>query len=349
MSSSLQQHISILSFIITIVYSHHAVLTPITKRINRTSVITNINDVNLYGDQWLVNTQSEDQWQFIVLIDPSYGFHDKFSSSIIFTVNSNQAEFFPGDELIFGVTASNAEYISFKIPLSVEQPNQIYPLCNPSKTSTQLFATGDISSIPQTDRDCDIAGGSCANWGRMIPPNGAFAPSSPITFEFENHPETDTLSVYFHTHSFASGFQQICHFGNSFLTNHGLKIYISGSNPLHTYTISSEPTLQPSNSPTKYPIVTPTNQPTNSPSNNPSINPTIFDIQSHVQYPTQEPTLQPSNSPTKYPIVTPTNQPTNSPSNNPSINPTIQPSNSPTKYPIVTPTNQPTNSPSNNP
>eukprot|EP01084_Bolivina_argentea_P311858 539862_1 len=264
MSSSLQQHISILSFIITIVYSHHAVLTPITKRINRTSVITNINDVNLYGDQWLVNTQSEDQWQFIVLIDPSYGFHDKFSSSIIFTVNSNQAEFFPGDELIFGVTASNAEYISFKIPLSVEQPNQIYPLCNPSKTSTQLFATGDISSIPQTDRDCDIAGGSCANWGRMIPPNGAFAPSSPITFEFENHPETDTLSVYFHTHSFASGFQQICHFGNSFLTNHGLKIYISGSNPLHTYTISS------------------------------------FDIQSHVQYPTQEPTLQPSNSPTKY-------------------------------------------------
>eukprot|EP01084_Bolivina_argentea_P244720 409912_1 len=277
-------------------------LTPFNKQINDTKVITNINEIITInnGLEWGAFFSSQNQWQYIIFVDHTFGFDEYVDSSLRFTVKMNAPTPNINDALLLGFTSTNREYIAFKIPLAGNAPNQIIPACHQSPISIQPFTTGDIASIPTFNHRL---------WQNMIPqrPPGTYESPSWLSFTLENHPDTNTMSIYFDTNTNPTNFRQTCHFGAIF-PNNNLKIYLTGINPIQTYTISS------------------------------------FDIQSHVQYPTQEPTLQPSNSPTKYPIVTPTNQPTNSPSNNPSINPTIQPSNSPTKNPTQIPTNPPSNS-----
>eukprot|EP01083_Nonionella_stella_P036237 98896_1 len=321
-------------------------LTPFNKQINDTKVITNINEIITInnGLEWGAFFSSQNQWQYIIFVDHTFGFDEYVDSSLRFTVKMNAPTPNINDALLLGFTSTNREYIAFKIPLAGNAPNQIIPACHQSPISIQPFTTGDIASIPTFNHRL---------WQNMIPqrPPGTYESPSWLSFTLENHPDTNTMSIYFDTNTNPTNFRQTCHFGAIF-PNNNLKIYLTGINPIQTYTISSfdiqshvqyptqEPTLQPSNSPTKYPIVTPTNQPSNSPSNNPSINPTIQPSNSPTKNPTQIPTNPPSNSPSNNPSINPSKYPTISPTYNPSIYPTYNPSKYPTKYPTTTPTNE---------
>eukprot|EP01084_Bolivina_argentea_P244721 409913_1 len=309
-------------------------LTPFNKQINDTKVITNINEIITInnGLEWGAFFSSQNQWQYIIFVDHTFGFDEYVDSSLRFTVKMNAPTPNINDALLLGFTSTNREYIAFKIPLAGNAPNQIIPACHQSPISIQPFTTGDIASIPTFNHRL---------WQNMIPqrPPGTYESPSWLSFTLENHPDTNTMSIYFDTNTNPTNFRQTCHFGAIF-PNNNLKIYLTGINPIQTYTISSfdiQSRFGNGNFPTENPTVSPTKQPTNSPSNFPTFSPTIN---------TNIPTI----SPTKFPTVTPTFYPTAFPTVQPTLNPSISPTTKfPTKNPSYNPTNNPSISPSNNP
>eukprot|EP01083_Nonionella_stella_P036239 98901_1 len=341
-------------------------LTPFNKQINDTKVITNINEIITInnGLEWGAFFSSQNQWQYIIFVDHTFGFDEYVDSSLRFTVKMNAPTPNINDALLLGFTSTNREYIAFKIPLAGNAPNQIIPACHQSPISIQPFTTGDIASIPTFNHRL---------WQNMIPqrPPGTYESPSWLSFTLENHPDTNTMSIYFDTNTNPTNFRQTCHFGAIF-PNNNLKIYLTGINPIQTYTISSfdiqsrfgngnfptenptvSPTKQPTNLPSNFPTFSPTKQPSNFPTENPTVSPTKQPTNLPSNFPTFSPTINtniPTISPTKFPTVTPTFYPTAFPTVQPTLNPSISPTTKfPTKKPSYNPTNNPSISPSNNP
>eukprot|EP00487_Bulimina_marginata_P008410 TRINITY_DN3088_c0_g1_i2.p1 TRINITY_DN3088_c0_g1~~TRINITY_DN3088_c0_g1_i2.p1 ORF type:complete len:124 (-),score=10.38 TRINITY_DN3088_c0_g1_i2:132-503(-) len=111
---------------------------------------------------------------------------------------------------------------------------KIYPACDTQSSPAHSLASGDIAALPNQDRTCDIAGGSCANWRPMLPMNEA-QNTFPITIRLDNNPITNKLFVSFKS---PTTFTQRCGF-IALPSNQGLKIYIGGNDRGQSFLITS--------------------------------------------------------------------------------------------------------------
>merc|ERR1719410_2265757 len=239
-------------------------------------------------------------------------------------------------------------------------PNKIYPACSRSIRPSQSFANGLISSIPNNERQCDIAGYNCKNYKDMQPPttkpNGF-----PITWTLTNDPINNLFSISFDSATYSPIFDQRCNFMSTAVpTASGLKVYIGGNNNADSLTIQSfdieaysetqSPTRNPiTSSPTKSPSPSPSRQPTKKPTNFPSLtpskSPSFAPSYSPSDAPSSAPSYSPTDSPTFSPIKAPTGRPSQPPSDNPSRSPISAPSFAPTSSPTAFPSNAPVSSP----
>eukprot|EP01084_Bolivina_argentea_P315190 546014_1 len=170
-----------------------------------------------------------------------------------------------------------------------------------------------------------------------------------LIFKFKYRKQTNEIIFIYQSSSFAPGFVQQCRFTNQFVSNNGLKIYISGYGPTESYAIESfeiksvsgptalptpmpiivQTTFKPTQNPTDN-TISPTNNPTLSPSNKPSAKPSYNPIQFPTNNPTDN-TISPSKPPSNFPTISPSKNPTTSfPTSNPSIRPTPFPTIRPT-------------------
>ena len=344
-------------------------LTPNNPNSGGVRLMSNINEVAIVDNAWYISIFRQNAWQFIINVDKSFGFDPLTESSIKITVDSPAVS---TNQLLFGFTTDNEQYISLSIPFSDGDNTKIYPFCDVSASSTHEFGFGDIASMPRFDRECDIAGHSCLNWKDMLPLNERQdANKLPITLSIENHPRTKTMSVIVDS----GGFSQACQFAE--ISNYkGLKMYMAGNDNGGSYIVNSfqitsfinvpSSTHYPTNIPTaatREPSGYPTVSPSSDPTRNPLVAPTLMPSRNPSMEPTNDTSLFPTLSPSKRPVagsvIFPTNRPSerNPPSMNPSMNPssypTGPPSSNPTESPSVVPTlapsNIPTRSPSNIP
>merc|ERR1712062_919791 len=190
----------------------------------------------------------------------------------------------------------NTRYISSSIAMNNDgDNNQIYPNCA-SAPQGQEKGFGNIASLPSSDRGCDIAAGTCANWKSMFPQNGGTSGAVetnafPITWTSTNDPITDTLEVAFDSDGYSSTFTQHCDF-TAFPSGEGLKIYVAGNDVGQKLSISAFTIESVWATPLPTPVTTaPTKTPTNVPS----------------KTPTGVPSMSPSDAPTTSPSVTPSN------------------------------------------
>eukprot|EP01084_Bolivina_argentea_P081433 147451_1 len=331
-------------------------LTPSDTSIktNGATIMTHYQEVHSSNNTWNANILTQNRWQFILTLDDSWGFYPNVYSSIQVTINAPSITTAPTmDWLVVGIATGNTQYISSLISMDNTKQNQIYPPCDISSTPTQTYGIGDLASILNTDRSCDIADGSCANWSDMLPrhlPNNTNA--FPFTFQLDNDALNNALSLSFRANSHRTEFVQRCGFIAS-PTNRGLKVYIGGDATGQSFKIKSVQISGSIKSITKQPTMNPTKTHTNMPSVSPSDNPTQFPTNIPSLAPTHKPTPIPSNDPSVQPTVTPSDVPSNVPSVSPTFVPTVYPSETPS-MPSVSPTISPSTSipsasPSNTP
>eukprot|EP01084_Bolivina_argentea_P270550 460074_1 len=341
-------------------------LTPRSSEANGIRLLTQIAEVSKKDNQeeWSIFVLYQNSWQFIFIMDETWGFHTEKESSISFTVNSPKTTTQTFDNIIFGFSTNNNEYISMSIPIGNINNNQIntnkiYPNCLTEMKSE--FATGDIARLPYYNRQCDVANGNCDNWDNMKPENLQTFNTFPITVIFANNPNTNTMYLSFH--SVTTNVQR-CVFTN-FPTNQGLKIYFAGNGNGQQFDISSfefayrtkEPIATPTDPPTKSPSSNPIPAPTANPILNPTLNPTLkptvrpsFNPSFNpTQNPVLKPTFNPSSHPTFIPSSNPSHKPTFNPIMNPTLNPILKPTSNPTFNPIMNPTLNPILKPTSNP
>eukprot|EP01083_Nonionella_stella_P191178 707776_1 len=171
-------------FLITLIIHHiHSqplqsksqLLTPSNHNINGINITTSTTEVTpTLSNEWNITINSQTTYQFIISIDSTWGFHPNIKSSIKLTINSPSIATGPStfDDIIFGFTTDNTKYISTWIPMDNNgQKNRIYPNCDRSSTPKQSLGIGNIELLPNTDRNCDVAGGSCNNWNTIHPKN----------------------------------------------------------------------------------------------------------------------------------------------------------------------------------
>merc|ERR550532_882399 len=350
-------------------------LTPASPTLNGASVQSHVNEVSTTATgAWQVDVLEQNTWHFLIILDNTWGFDAASKSSIKVTLQSDSIATGPVpdagsfDDLLFGFTTDNTQYISTWIPMdNTGQKNRIYPACDQS--AGLGFGVGDIASLPNTDRNCDIAGGSCVNW-KTIQPKNAQSPTVyeyngfPITWTLENDPVANTMSLSFETDLFSVDFVQNCAF-DAMPSGEGLKIYIGGNDPTHSFTVNSfdvealsetplptPMTSSPSKSPSLMPSKSPSMMPSNVPSKSPTFVPSQSPSKSPTNLPSQSPLAAPSNAPTTAPSVAPSVAPSlapTSPTGNPSSAPSVAPSNAPTYSPSVAPSNSPISAPTPSP
>eukprot|EP01084_Bolivina_argentea_P153322 267358_1 len=348
-------------------------ITPKSANTNGVYILTHIDEVTNANDnnQWRISTTYQHTWHFIIILDDRWTFNVNLKSSLSFTIRSatfpqSNAFIQADDDIILGFAASNNEYISMAIPIGNNHAintNKIYPNCYPTNDIKSDFAFGNIATLPNGNRRCDVARGDCQHWSNMQPEMPQMFNTFPITVTFINDPSTDTLQLQLH--SLTSSIQT-CNF-KSFPPNQGFKIYFGGNENGQSFDINAfdfeyniiKPTTEPSISPTvNTPLPTlityaPSLKPTSNPTLNPSINPTLHPSNNPTLKPSNNPTLNPSINPTLKPSINPTFKPSVNPSINltlnPTLNPSINPTLNPTKNPTLKPSNNPTLNPSINP
>eukprot|EP01084_Bolivina_argentea_P082843 149997_1 len=236
--------IILISFLIHITFSSgsintaYSLLSPfIPQNNNGVSVQFNINEVEIHGSHWDVNMLSEYGWNFIIQTEiPFGGIHTPHDSTLEFTTNLFATPKIT--ELLFAFTSDNKKYIAILIPMdftfdnstsNIPRENQIYPSCTLTHTSVE-FGMGDIASIPQTDRSCDIAGGDCTNWENMQPFNEGYNFEIPnkLTFRFEYTADSDEILLVYESSTFDPGFVQKCRLAHQFVSSNYMKMYVSG-------------------------------------------------------------------------------------------------------------------------
>ncbi len=275
-----------------------AILTPFNQRNNGARVMFSVEESPVVDLWWDVHIKYSHTWQLILAADESFGIDTNWDSSITFTMNIPEIQ---TKELLFAFTTDNMQYISVSIPMNrIGRSNKIYPACS-LISKLPVFGYGDISQIPATDRSCDIAGGDCLYWKDMLPSNLGFNNYAPITFTLKNNRRTNEIILYYRSDSFVQGFTQSCRFAQHFVSQPGIKIYISGDNIGELYSVSSfnitsqiqKPTAAPTYNPTQTPTIS-TESPTHIPSQTPTFNPTRS---------TKNPSPAPSNYPTKDQLI----------------------------------------------
>eukprot|EP01084_Bolivina_argentea_P279848 478493_1 len=291
MASYFQFLLSLLPLLLTICHCQtpqkSETLTPTNTNSNGARVMTHLQEVKASTNEWQVTVQHQYTWQFILILDNSWGFDPDIYSSIAITINSNSVVTGPStfDWLLYGFTVDNSEYFTTLMPMDNHESNHIYPACSTNfRSPTQPYGIGDIASLPQFDRSCDIANG-CQNWQDMEPTNLANVPPQnngfPVTFLIENDPKLKYMKLSLSTDGFTGGFVQQCAF-LPIPTNRGLKLYMGGNDPGQQYKIQSfkieswSNTKNPSKSPSFTPTKSPTNQPSISPTKNPTNTPSKF-------------------------------------------------------------------------
>merc|ERR1719384_3005529 len=313
-----------------------AKLTPIQTYDKGARVLSSVQDApptqNGNEFSWDVNIRSQKGWQFVISVDPSFGFDPYQKSAISITLNGPSAAI-GTDELLFGVTNNNANYFSLAIPITPNYKRQarVYPpTCN-------VLAMGDVAALPQFNRNCDVAGGSCSYWQPALPLD---RPQFPLTITFENDPILRTMDVNVITANFYKTQVTQCPF-LAMDPMRGLKIYFAGNQPGDRFVVDSFDIISQiiTPEPTNFPTLTPSGHPSVSPTRKPSINPT--------KAPTPAPSTNPTPSPSTHPTNFPSAGPTRSPSANPTLRPTVGPTDA-TRSPSLTPTRSPTANPTPN-
>merc|ERR1719445_493600 len=91
------------------------VLTATNNDVSGASVETHLTEVDpALGGGWEVNVNTQNSWQFIILLDRTWGFNPTAPSSIRLTVASESVatgpvpSFGSFDDLLFGFTTDNA-------------------------------------------------------------------------------------------------------------------------------------------------------------------------------------------------------------------------------------------------
>ena len=138
-------------------------LTPANPFLNGAIVQSHVSEVSTSATGgWQVDVTTQNTWHFVIFLDNTWGFDASAKSTIKVTVQSDSVATGPVpqagsfDDLIFGFTTDNTQYISTWIPMdNTGQKNRIYPSCDHTGLG---FGVGDIASLPNTDRNCDIAG-----------------------------------------------------------------------------------------------------------------------------------------------------------------------------------------------
>lgn len=130
-------------------------LTPSNTQDSGAYILTHIGEVSVGSpfDIWQVDIASQNSWQFILILDKTWGFSSTEKSSIEITVNSPSIATGPStfDDIVFGFTTNNQEYFSTWLPMDNNgQKNRIYPECDDSAAPTQTYGVGDVSSLPNT-------------------------------------------------------------------------------------------------------------------------------------------------------------------------------------------------------
>eukprot|EP01083_Nonionella_stella_P130832 397172_1 len=272
-----------------------ALLTPHNTVTDGAWLFYNINDVIENNNLWHVNVWTQNSWDFIISLDNTYGIDPSYRSSVSITVNAPYAV----DELLFGITTNNDHFVSMAVPMfSQSESNQIYPACVPSLRSTSSFASGDIAGLPSTNRKCDIAHGSCAQWRHVVP--AKYNIQMPITFTLEHDPSTQILEIYF-SDAYTTTVQR-CSFASGFSLDTGLKVYLSGTNPGDSYIIESFEVSSTSLAPTPPPTA-PQTTTTNVVPSDPA-KPTSTNANPHTNSPTMTSPIHSTLKSTTIPIAT---------------------------------------------
>ena len=141
-------------------------LSPSQTLASGSSCIVHHNEVyQSVNGGWGVFITSQSTWQFIVILDNTWGFDPVVKSSITITIDSDYTQSGHGTEthndLMFGFTVDNAEFISAKIPVhnyNNGEMNAIYPQCARTFDPIKVFGRGDIASLPNSNRRCDVVG-----------------------------------------------------------------------------------------------------------------------------------------------------------------------------------------------
>ena len=114
---------------------------------------------------WGVFITSQSTWQFIVILDNTWGFDPVVKSSLTIRIDSDYTQTGHGTEthndLLFGFTVDNAQFISAKIPVhnyNNGEMNSIFPQCARTFDPIKVFGRGDIASLPNSNRRCDVVG-----------------------------------------------------------------------------------------------------------------------------------------------------------------------------------------------
>ena len=138
-------------------------LTPSNTAESGASILPHLDEVSsvvypivgLHELVWQVDIASQDSWQFILILDETWGFSPNAKDTIEITINSpsvatgSATDTF--DTLVFGFTTDNQQYFSTRIPMNNNgERNTIYPECDIFSDSTQTFGTGDIANLPST-------------------------------------------------------------------------------------------------------------------------------------------------------------------------------------------------------
>eukprot|EP00486_Rosalina_sp_Unknown_P013752 CAMPEP_0201592470 /NCGR_PEP_ID=MMETSP0190_2-20130828/190357_1 /ASSEMBLY_ACC=CAM_ASM_000263 /TAXON_ID=37353 /ORGANISM="Rosalina sp." /LENGTH=520 /DNA_ID=CAMNT_0048051257 /DNA_START=56 /DNA_END=1619 /DNA_ORIENTATION=- len=223
-------------------YAHS--LTPNNPNTNEISVTTSNSEVDTStnNDEWIAIIKSQNTWQFIIDFGNQYTFDPEGISTLKFTINSPKST----NDLLFGFSINTDQFISTSIPMNNDgRKNHIHPQCDISNTPTTTFAHGDISTLPQTNRHCDIAPGNGEHgckWDTFQPKNAQNPKifhynGFPITFMFTNNPKENIFEISYKSAEFEPEFIQTC--GFTAVNTNTFKIYIAGGEIGDTFTVSS--------------------------------------------------------------------------------------------------------------
>lgn len=138
------------------------ILTPSNHWTNGAMLISHFGEVqDLPSNEWQVDIASQGSWQFILILDSTWGFSSTDKSAIEIQIASPSIATGPDtfDDIVFGFTTGNNEYFTTWLPMDNNgQKNRIYPECDQTWPPSQTYAVGDVATLPNTDRNCDVAG-----------------------------------------------------------------------------------------------------------------------------------------------------------------------------------------------
>eukprot|EP01084_Bolivina_argentea_P081501 147570_1 len=320
-------------------------LTPLNPIVNGASVIldpSNINtDAIINNNEWQITSTSSVGWQMLISLNNTWGFSKNMISTITLTIFGTSAVNAGDSDLRVAFSVNSSQYISTVYNMDNQYKSLLLgnnthaTICDNSTTPTQNILVGDIENFGKINNR-----GYASPFTNILPqysPGTGDNNNWPMIFKIVNNPLSDFM-FFSVTNPQREDIQQ-CGFGESFISNNGIQIFIGGDGngeylSFEKFRIELEgPTAAPTVNPTIEPTTAPSNTPSYSPSNNPSQPPSFAPSLT----PTNLPSLAPTQSPSIVPSLAPTQLPSIVPSKAPSISPTQPPSIAPSLLPSILP------------